>query len=129
MRYEKGENVIEASKDDRTTVGLSQSSYALMERLKLEGYFDDMADCYKFALGLAIRRGLDPLQAGNKKTYTNIGSLDKDFMIRDLMAEMYPDAGGVDRPVAVIEQLAEAGMQELSVMVSAGGFKISEVIT
>jgi len=115
-------------KDDRTTVGLSQSSHALMAQLKLEGYFEDMADCYKFALGLAIRRGLDPIKAGNKQTYTNIGSLDKDFMIRDLMAEMYPDTGGADRPVSVIEELAEAGMQELSLMVSAGRFKISDVI-
>ena len=115
-------------KDDRTTVGLSQSSHALMEQLKLEGYFDDMADCYKFALGLAIRRGLDPIKADHKQTYTNIGSLDKDFMIRDLMAELYPEIGGADQPVSVIEALAEAGMQELSVMVSAGSFKISDVI-
>jgi hypothetical protein len=114
--------------NDRATLGLSNSSYAGMEQMRDEGYFDDLSDCYRFALGLAIKRGLEPVKAEQKRTFVNVGSIDSDSTIRNLMLELYKGSGGATEPYALAEQLAEAGMSELISLAAAGQFKLSDLL-
>ena len=57
---------------DTVTVGLTAEGHENLQRLKDEGVFGDMLDAYRFAVGLALRRGLIAPQSIKTSTIFNV---------------------------------------------------------
>ncbi len=112
---------------DAVTVGLTQKSHADLQRLKDAGVFVDMLDGYRFAIGLAIRRGLEAPEAIKTSTIFNVGSLDRDSLIRDTVTTLFPEVA--NRPYAFAERLAEAGVRELVSLYDSGQLKFTDLFS
>lgn len=107
--------------DDAITIGLSQEAHTMLKDLKEEGLFNEMADCYRFAVALAIERNLDvPEKVGQRQTIFNVGTLDPDGDLRRMIIALRPEAE--NSPYRYIERLAEVGVREVrSVTQNEGG--------
>jgi hypothetical protein len=84
-----------------------------------------MLDGYRFAIGLAIRRGLLAPEGLRMNTIFNIGSLDRDGLIRDTVSTLFPEAA--IRPYAFAERLAEAGIKELVHLYDSGQLRFADL--
>lgn len=93
------------------TVGLTESTHAVLRRLKEEGVFNEMRDAYRFGIALAIAKGQIAPEDIKVGTILNVGSLDPDGLIQDIVIELYSDAES--RPYRYVERLAEWGVAEL----------------
>lgn len=113
--------------EDNITVRASDETKALLHRLKDEGYIDEMLDGYRLAVALAHVQGrLAPEGLNNKmNTFVNVGSLDKDGSLRNLIAELYPDQAA--KPYAIVERLAEAGVTELARLYENNQLRFSDL--
>ena len=84
----------------------------MLQRLKKDEVFDEMSHGYRLGIALAIARGgLAAPEDTTMVTILNVGSLDPDGSIRDLITELYPQHA--HRPYAFAERLAEAGVEEM----------------
>lgn len=84
----------------------------MLQQLKKDKVFDEMSDGYRLGIALAIARGgLAAPEDIKTGTILNVGSLDPDGSIRDLVTELYPEHA--HRPYAYAERLAEAGVAEM----------------
>jgi hypothetical protein len=110
---------------DAVTVGLTPEGHANLQRLKDVGVFADMLDGYRFAIGLAIRPGLEAPEGIRTNTIFNVGSLDRDGLIRDTATTLFPDAA--NRPYAFAERLAEAGVKELVALYDSGQLRFTDL--
>jgi hypothetical protein len=110
---------------DTVTVGLTAANHANLQRLKDEGIFAEMLDGYKFAVGLAIKRGLISREGIKTNTIFNVGSLDRDGSLKDLVSTLFPEAE--DRPYAFTERLAEAGVSELMQLYNSGQLRFADL--
>ena len=65
-----------------TTIGLSDKTHASLKRLaedKRNGHFAEMADAYRFGIGLALAHGVVPGELQPPRTTIfNVGTLDPD---------------------------------------------------
>jgi hypothetical protein len=100
---------------EQTVLRLSEKSYHwLKENSGENGCFEDMADGYKFAIGLAIAMGLisPPLsELGKTETPARAGVLDKNQELYNLVKAIRKNN---DEPVyATVERYAECGIREL----------------
>ena len=95
------------------TLGFSRNAHARLKILKDAGYFRELLDGYRFAIGLALARGVEPPEIQNRTTIFNVGTFDPDNSIKlaveALMVEKIPNVS-VNR---IIERLAEWGVNEL----------------
>ncbi len=98
--------------EEPTTIGLSDKAHGQLKALKEAGHFAEMADAYRFAIGLALAHGITPPPIeGGRQTIFNVGTLDPDKSI-------YVAVGTLREPVAEpvyrsAERLAEWGVAEL----------------
>lgn len=97
--------------DDNITVGLTDETHVILQRMKEDGIFTEMQDGYRFGIAFAIVHGLLVPENLKFKTFLNVGSLDKGGILRNLITELYPNAA--ERPYSMAERLAEAGLAEL----------------
>jgi len=97
--------------EDNVTVGLTEETHAMLQKMKADGIFNEMQDGFRFGIAFAIARGLIAPDSLKLRTFLNVGSLDKDGSLRNLITELYPKASG--RPYSIAERLAEAGLAEL----------------
>lgn len=95
-----------------TTIGLSEKTKIVLERLKEDGHFSDMADAYRFGIALALAHGVIPNDPPSPRgTIYSVATIDPDrefaTAIRALM-----DTNEV--PIyRWVERLAEWGVTEL----------------
>ena len=110
---------------DTVTVGLTSAGHSSLQRLKDDGVFSEMIDGYRFAIGLAVHRRMIAPDTISTETIFNVGSLDRDGMIRDLVVSLYPEAK--ERPYSFAERLAEAGVEELVQLYDSRQLRFSEL--
>ena len=110
---------------DTVTVGLTQEGHSKLQSLKEAGVFSEMLDGYRFAIALAIRRGLIAPDSIKTSTIFNVGSLDRDGLIRDMVCTLFSDAG--TRPYIYTERLTEAGVNELTALYQSGQLRFSDL--
>jgi len=110
---------------DAVTVGLTAEAHSDLQRLKDAGIFGDMLDGYRFAIGLAIRRGLIASEDLKASTIFNVGSLDRDGLIKDMVMTLFHEAAM--RPYAYAERLAEAGVKELTQLYDSGQLRFADL--
>ena len=116
-----------AQDNEPTTVGLSDAAHAQLKSLKDREYFAEMADAYRFAIGLALAHGVAPGPvAGSRQTIFNVGTLDPDRLIHLAVATLREPT---DEPVyRSAERLAEWGVVELSRRADTGTLSLAEVL-
>lgn len=107
------------------TVGLTQEGHLKLQSLKDAGIFSDMLDGYRFAIGLAIRRSLIASEEIKTNTIFNVGSLDREGIIKDMVCTLFPDA--IPRPYSFAERLAEAGVDELMQLYQSGQLRFADL--
>lgn len=110
---------------DTVTVGLTEDTHKMLQRLKEDGVFNEMRDGYRLGIALAISNSIIAPEDIKTRTVLNAGSLDPDNSIRDVIAELYPEAA--DRPYAYGERLAEAGVAEMGRLHQAGSVRFGEL--
>jgi len=113
--------------DDTVTVGLTAESHSNLQRLKDEGVFAEMLDAYRFCIALAIKRGLLAPEDIKTSTIFNVGSLDRDGIIRDLVSSLFTEAES--RPYVFTERLAEAGIRELMQLYNSGQLRFADLFS
>lgn len=114
-----------------TTIGLSEKTHALLKRLaedKRNGHFAEMADAYRFAIGLALAHGVIPGEVpAPRTTIFNVGTLDPDKQIYNSI-RLLTDTG--DIPVyRWAERLAEWGVAELAERADSGNLDVGEILS
>lgn len=93
------------------TVGLSINAHAHLVSLESEGFFSRMADAYRFAIALGVSHEAMDLTEHSRKTIFNVGSLDPDRSIYEVVAALRTRS---DEPVyRTVERYAEWGVEEL----------------
>src|SRR5687768_10566412 len=96
-----------------TMIGVTEATHAKLQRLKEDGHFKEMADAYRFGIGLALAQGAVPPEA-TMKTVFSVATIDPDQSIKNAIQAILGDALG-DTPVyRMAERLADWGVQELS---------------
>ena len=98
----------------------------MLRRLERDGVFDEMRDGYRLGVAVAIARGtIAPEDVRLSSTIFNVGTLDPDGSLRDVVTELYPDAA--DRPYAIIQRLAESGVSELGRLHDANQLRFGQL--
>ncbi|RYZ85163.1 MAG: hypothetical protein EOP06_16750 [Proteobacteria bacterium] len=95
--------------NDLTQIGLSLEGQARLEQFKHNGYFSDMRDAYKFAIGLALSKGILPPEITTKRqTMFSIPTVDPDGTLAVVIRALLP----CDEipPYRWAERLADAGV-------------------
>ena len=110
---------------DSVTIGLTQKSHSSLQLLKDEGVFSEMMDGYRFAIALSVQRRLLAPKDISTETIFNVGSLDRDGLIRDLVVSVFPEAK--ERPYTFVERLAEAGIEELMKLYDSRQLRFSDL--
>lgn len=111
--------------EDIITVGLTKETHDILQSLKDNGVFNEMQDGYRFGIALAIVQDLVAPETLSVKTFLNVGSLDRDGSIRNLITELYPDAA--DRPYAMAQCLAEAGLERMGYLYKNGQLNFGDI--
>ena len=113
------------SENEPTTVGLSQKAKIILERLKVDGYFNEMLDAYKFAVAYALVSNAIAQPLSNTTTIFNVGSLDRDQLLHDSVKALRDNQ---DEPVyKTIERLAEWGIHEMGLDAENGDINFSSI--
>lgn len=107
------------------TVSASDETKAILRRLKEEGVINEMLDGYRLGVAIAHAHRLPISEVQKTSTFVNVGSLDKDGTMRNLIVELYPEHAA--KPYALIEQLAEAGVAELGRRHENGQLRLGEL--
>lgn len=104
---------------DKAQPGLTAEAREQLEEITEKGGFSEMQDAYRLATAIALAENLEPADASlSRTTYANIGGLDPDHSFRSAVLAVRDDHG--DRPVALIERLAEAGIARLHTHLNSG---------
>lgn len=104
---------------DKAQPALTAEAREQLEGIANRGGFNDMQDAYRLATAVALAENLEPTDAGaSRTTYLNIGSLDPDGSLRNAVLAIRE--GHEDRPVALIERLAEAGIARIHAHLEEG---------
>ncbi|MCG3773278.1 MAG: hypothetical protein JW395_0083 [Nitrospira sp.] len=102
-----------------TMIGVADSTHAKLKRLKEDGHFREMADAYRFAIGLALAQGVTPPEV-SARTVFSVATIDPDqsikMAIQAVLAEQVENV-----PVyRMAERLADWGVQELASLAERG---------
>ena len=98
-----------------TNIGLSEATHAKLKRLKEDGHFREMADAYRFAIGLALAQGMiDPPELSSTTTVFGVATIDPDQTLRRGIEAIVGDRLQGKSIYRFAERLADWGIQELS---------------
>lgn len=105
---------------DKSQVAISEASRDLADEVVEKGGFADRQDVYRLAIAVALVKQLEPApeDVGGRTNYLGTGSLDQDGSIRTAIVQLREE--GRDRPYALAERLAEAGIAELRQHLNSG---------
>lgn len=117
----------ESTATDRGTVGLSEQSHATLKTLADE-HFTEMTHGYRFAIALALAMGSTghDFSGERRKTFINVGTLDRDGALKQLILLLHE----CDESAAygVAERLAEWGVRELARRDEAGELDFASLL-
>ena len=109
-------------------IGHSESAYVKLKQLIEEQYFREHVDVYRFAIGLALAKKVNPPKIDNISRYYNIGNLDPDQSIKQaievLMGEQLIDIDAYE----MAERLIEWGINELASQAQNGRINFVDLL-
>ncbi len=104
---------------DKNELGLTEQAREAFDAVVEAAGFNERQDAYRLAIAVALQKGLEPTAEGlSRKTYVNIGGLDRDGSLRAAVLQLRSDHGS--RPYALLERLAEAGVEDMKAHFDAG---------
>lgn len=112
--------------EEQVQIGYSEEARAFLKEAEKDGLFKEMGDGFRFAIGLAVARGLVAPAGLKTRTFLGSSSFDPDGSIRAMIQELYPDAGA--NAYGFAERLAEAGIQEMRALHSVGQLRLGELL-
>lgn len=98
-----------ADERDRVTVGVTPEGADNLTALMETGWFQDEMDAYRLAISTALAEGIDAGSVTGAQTKFNVGTLDRDGRLRQLLTALHDSA----KPYELSERLAHAGLQLL----------------
>jgi hypothetical protein len=108
-----------------TMIGLSDSTHAKLKRLKEDGHFREMADAYRFRIGLALAQGMvDPPEISSTTTVFSVATIDPDQTLRRGIEAIVGERLNGKSVYKFAERLADWGIQELSRDAERGEIKV-----
>ncbi len=108
-----------STQTDKTQIGLSDQASDHLDVVRREGGFRNDQDVYRLAITIAIAEGLSPTPENVQRTNKySVGSLDPKHAMSTAIRHLRDDHA--DRPVALMERLAEAGLKRLFDHVDSG---------
>ena len=110
----------DATLEDKAQLGLSTEASADLDRIKDDLKLAERVDGYRFAIAVALAKGLAPTpeRVSRGTSYSATGTLDTDGSLRAAVLALRDDHEG--RPYALIERLAEAGLKDLVAHLDSG---------
>jgi hypothetical protein len=108
-----------------TMIGLSEVTHAKLKRLKEDGQFREMADAYRFGIGLALAQGMtEPPEISSTTTVFSVATIDPDQTLRRGIEAIVGDKLKGKSVYRLAERLADWGIQELSREADRGEIKV-----
>ena len=112
---------------DKTQLGLTDAARDKADDIQRVGGFKDRQDAYRLAIAVALAEGLEPASENvSRRNYVSVGSLDPDNYLRAATKQLRTDHGG--RPAALIERLAEAGIDRIHDQLVGEGRPLREIL-
>lgn len=117
--------------EDKVNIGLTTEANAIVDMIEEIGLFEDRLSVAKFALAYIIKNEKEPdfseYRIGETSgTKWNIGSVDNDQSLREIVISLYPE---VETPYRYIEILMNEGLLILGDIISKEGItKISKLM-
>ena len=102
-----------------TMIGVSEATHGKLKRLKEDGHFKEMADAYRFAIGLALAQGCSPPEISSQTVFS-VATIDPDQSIRNAIQTILGDSATGISIYKFAERLADWGIQELSLQAERG---------
>jgi len=96
-----------------TMIGVSEATHPKLQRLKDDGHFREMADAYRFAIGLALAQGIEPPEISSRTVFS-VATIDPDQSIKNAIQTIMGDQVEGVAIYKMAERLADWGLQELS---------------
>lgn len=103
-----------------TTIGLSESAHGKLKRLQEDGYFRELLDGYRFAIGLALAQGVQAPDVQKRTTIFNVGTVDPDQSLKRSIEALLGSHVRDASIYKMAERLAEWGVNELASLAEAG---------
>lgn len=91
---------------DKKVIALTNGARGALDRIMALGMFQTQLDAAKFALAVAIRKGLSVEDIGSAETTWNVGSFDDNNDVKNAIMAIFPDA---TEPYRVAEALLNRG--------------------
>jgi hypothetical protein len=99
--------------NDKAQPSISAAARSQLDSIQVQGGFAASMDVYRFAIAVALAENLSPVaQEGTRETLYHVGTLDPDGVLIAAIVETRDDHD--ERPVALMERLAEAGLKRIS---------------
>jgi hypothetical protein len=93
---------------DKNTVGLQPQNQGTLQELMGTGFFKLELDAAKFAMAIAITKGVPPGETTGADTKWNVGTLDPSNEIRELLPALF---AATTEPYRLSEHLINEGLR------------------
>lgn len=95
-----------------TMIGVSEATHGKLKQLKEDGHFREMADAYRFAIGLALAQGISPPEISSQTVFS-VATIDPDQSIKNSIQIIMGDKVEGVAVYRMAERLADWGVKEL----------------
>src|SRR5688572_9832115 len=109
-----------------TMIGVSKLTHVKLTRLKEDGHFKEMADAYRFAIGLALAQGIVPDEISSQTVFS-VSTIDPHQIIRNAITAILGQQIAGKSVYKMAERLADWGIQEMFAQASNGSIDFVKI--
>lgn len=115
--------------EDRRTLGVTPEAQRHLDSLMALEWFRQEADVFRIAVSVGLALGLkkEPSDLVGLTTKWNVGTLDSDGRLRDLVRSLAPESG--EHPFVYAELTAHAGLEWLKTKLVDEHAMLSEALS
>jgi hypothetical protein len=107
------------SVSEPTMIGVADTTHAKLQRLKEDGHFREMADAYRFGIGLALAQGVLPKEISSRTVFS-VATIDPQQELKTAIQAIFGDQLHGISVYKMAERLADWGINELSALAEKG---------
>ena len=107
------------SLSEPTMIGVAETTHGKLQRLKEDGHFREMADAYRFGIGLALAQGIVPKEISSRTVFS-VATIDPQQELRTAIQAVFGDQLEGIPVYKMAERLADWGINELSALAEKG---------
>ncbi len=102
-----------------TMIGVTDATHAKLQRLKEDGHFREMADAYRFGIGLALAQGVMPKEISSRTVFS-VATIDPQQELKTAIQAVFGSQLEGTAVYKMAERLADWGVNELSALAEKG---------